>query len=279
MESGIRRYQRLVIVFVFLGLALVFLTSLVFFVRGFLLEAYAQLLFIPILFGVIYWGKKGGILSALISGLGYIVLFYFFGRPQEPRAAMVFIALRFGFFLLMGIVGGILFDLFKEVIKEIEERILLDGYTGLFTTRYFITAIRKEIDRARRYEKQFSVALYRIKTDDASQKKVSPRKVIKELAEVFKKEARVVDTMAVCSRNEIGIVLPEIDAKGCEGFVTRIDTKISPIFKELGLDKDLIEVDQLTYPDNDKLLEELINRYAKELETSYIKRPKEFSSK
>lgn len=280
MESGTRRYQRLVIVFILLGLVLVFLSSLVFFTRGFFLEAYAQLLFIPILFGVIYWGKKGGILSALISGLAYVALFYYLGRPQEPSSALVFISIRFGFFLLMGIVGGIIFDLFRDVIQEIEERVLLNSSVGLFTTRYFITALRKEIDRATRYDKSFSVAIYRVgEPAQYSGSKTSDRKMLRKLAEVFKKEARIVDTMAVCGPAEIGIVLPEVDSQGLKGFIERVNKEIHPLLDSLGVDKQQLEVDEYTYPDEEKGIEELINKYAEVLETSYIKRPREFAKK
>lgn len=276
MESGIRRYQRIAPLFIILGLALVFLTALLLFLYRSPIDAYAQLLFIPVMFGAIYFGRKGGIIAAVSSGTIYVILLYLLAKPDVMALAFVKIGVYFVTYAIMGLAGGLLFERLREEIKEIEERVLLDRTTGLFTTRYFITSLQKELDRASRYKEEFSAAVFKFTEGMKELDKKSQKHLTRDVAAVFREQARIVDTVAICAPDEIGVVLPEVGKKGCERFIERVAEKLEPILS--AIDKEYskaMDITMYVFPAEEKAISELIERYAKDLEISYIKRPKE----
>lgn len=281
MESGIRRYQRIAPMFILLGLAAIFLTALILFLRQNTLESLAQLFFIPILFGVIYFGLKGGLVSAVLMALAYGGIIFLRGEALPFSLRLSSLIIRAVFFVVMGVAGGLLFDRLKVELKEIEERVLLDRASGLFTVRYFITSLQKEIDRAKRYKKPFAVALFKVEAPFIRQGrtfKVSLNKLNPKLGEIFREAARIVDTMALCDPGEIGVVLPETPKEGGEKFVGRVRPKILSLLQSLGVEspQENLSIDTYNFPEDEKKIQALIENYASKIEVSYIKRPREY---
>ncbi len=277
IETPLKRYRSVSQLFLLLGVVIAGLTSLILYCRGATVEAYAQILFIPIIVGAIYYGKKGGLIAALGAGLVYVLLLMFLVESQLAQVITLTISLRILFFCFMGIVGGLLFEKFKEQVMDIEEKVLVDAGTGLYTARYFITVIQQEIDRAKRYESGFSVVTFKFNLADLKMPKKAEKKLAKDLGEMFKQQTRIVDEIACLSAGDFGVILPEIKKDGAQIFLDRVKEKLIEIVKkkEKGFSEKDLDVELLTFWDNLAGIEEMTSQYAEKIGVSYIKRPKE----
>lgn len=279
METPRRRYQKITYLFLLLGLIIAFLSAWILFMRGMNVEAAAQLLFIPILFGALYYGWKGGVLSALLAGALYVGVIIFSVESEIIQSVAVSVGLRLVFFAFLGVAGGLLFERYRAEIKELEEKILLDKLTGLYTCRYFITALRDEIDRAKRYGDKFTVVTFKIA--EVGERGSLSRKIMSKLGDVFKAEVRIVDVAALTDAMEISALLPETTQEGANVFVKRLREKINAAFAEMGVDlpsKEGATVVIYVFPEDEGKLEDLLAEYAGRIEVEHIKRPREYVS-
>ncbi|MDI6892865.1 MAG: hypothetical protein QMD08_07815 [Actinomycetota bacterium] len=279
METPRRRYQKITYLFLLLGLIIAFLSAWILFMRGMNVEAAAQLLFIPILFGALYYGWKGGVLSALLAGALYVGVIIFSVESEIIQSVAVSVGLRLVFFAFLGVAGGLLFERYRAEIKELEEKILLDKLTGLYTCRYFITALRDEIDRAKRYGDKFTVVTFKIA--EVGERGSLSRKIMSKLGDVFKAEVRIVDVAALTDTMEISALLPETAQEGANVFVKRLREKINATFVEMGVglpSKEGATVVIYVFPEDEGKLEDLLAEYAGRIEVEHIKRPREYVS-
>jgi len=279
LETPRRRYQKITYLFLLLGLIIAFLSAWILFMRGMNVEAAAQFLFIPILFGALYYGWKGGVLSALLAGALYVAVIIFSVESEIIQSVAVSVGLRLAFFAFLGIAGGLLFERYRAEIKELEEKILLDKLTGLYTCRYFTTALRDEIDRAKRYGDKFTVVTFKIA--EAGERRSLARKIMSKLGDVFRAELRIVDVAALTDPAEISALLPETEQEGANVFVKRLREKINATFAEMGVDlpsKEGATVAIYVFPEDEGKLEGLLAEYAGRIEVEHIKRPGEYVS-
>ncbi|MDP3014664.1 MAG: hypothetical protein Q8M92_10500 [Candidatus Subteraquimicrobiales bacterium] len=276
METPKARYRRISYLFIILGIAIVLISTQLLLSRGIKTEAYAQLLFIPILFGALYYGWKGGLIAAGVSAALYIGVIFFQVESEIVQSAAFSTALRLGFFVFLGVVGGLLFERYREEIKIAEEKVLLDPTTGLFTCRFFITCLREELDRARRYTNNFSIACFNLSDCLETLKGLTRRETLKGIADIFKKEIRIVDLIGRVDVLEIGTLLPETDKKGAKVFTDRLNSRIATFLAEHGVvcEED-IEGKIYTFPDDEEAIEGLISECSAKIEVSHIKRPTE----
>jgi diguanylate cyclase (GGDEF)-like protein len=87
----------------------------------------------------------------------------------------------------------------------------VDGLTGLFVRRYFDSRLREELERARRYQTEFSVVLLDVdnfkKLNDTYGHGVGDR-VLREVAQVMRRNMRGVDIPARYGGEEFAFILP-----------------------------------------------------------------------
>lgn len=91
------------------------------------------------------------------------------------------------------------------------EMAMVDGLTGLFVRRYFDARLDEEIERARRYQTPFAVAM--VDLDDFKQLNdvhghLAGDRVLREIASVVRTEIRGVDTAARYGGEELALILP-----------------------------------------------------------------------
>ncbi|HDP69688.1 MAG TPA: diguanylate cyclase [Actinobacteria bacterium] len=276
-EVPLKRYRSVSKLFLLLGTVIAVLTSLILYFRGTTIEAWAQILFIPIIAGAIYYGKKGGLAAALAAGIVYVLLIMYMVKSQLAQIVTLSISLRVIFFIFMGLVGGLLFEKFKEEVRDLEEKVLVDKETGLHTTRYFITVIQQEVDRAKRYKSGFSLIIFQLDEEKIKLSKRAEKKLAKELGQMLKQQTRIVDEIAYLNHGDFGVVLPEINKEGADFFLKRVKEKFVEVVKKSKRDfsdKDLY-VKAFNSWDDIPEIEEMIGQYGEEMGISYIKRPKE----
>ncbi len=116
-----------------------------------------------------------------------------------------------------------------HIFREAEKLAMVDSLTGIFNRRYFDLSLKKEIKRALRYGKKFSVLL--IDMDDF--KNINDTRghlfgdsVLIKLATLLTSISREEDIPCRFGGEEFAVVLPETDAKGAFTFAERLRSEM-----------------------------------------------------
>ncbi|RME69120.1 MAG: GGDEF domain-containing protein, partial [Nitrospirae bacterium] len=113
--------------------------------------------------------------------------------------------------------------------EEVMELSLTDPLTGLRNVRYFYDIIEREVKRATRYGEVFSVAIFDIDdfkyVNDAYGHQVGDD-VLKEVAEILKKQSRMADVSARYGGEEFVMLLPKTDKTSALQLAERIRNSV-----------------------------------------------------
>ncbi len=117
-----------------------------------------------------------------------------------------------------------------ELYENARRMSMTDGLTGLVNHKEFFCAVRRELERARRY--QHSVSLLMIDVDDF--KKYNDRYghlagdvALRKIADLLRGCARATDVIARYGGEEFGVILPESTPGGALMLAERIKTEIA----------------------------------------------------
>ncbi len=112
-----------------------------------------------------------------------------------------------------------------SLYREMEEKLKIDGLTGVYNHRHFQEALHSELERAQRYHYPLSLAM----VDVDHFKKFNDRfghprgdQVLKELASVLKEQVRGSDLVARYGGEEFAIIIPQTGAEQAIMVVDRI---------------------------------------------------------
>jgi diguanylate cyclase (GGDEF)-like protein len=110
------------------------------------------------------------------------------------------------------------------------ELAMVDGLTGLFVRRYFDARLDEEIERARRYGTEFSVAMMDIdnfkELNDTHGHQAGDR-VLRDLAAIIRQQMRGGDTAARYGGEEFSMILPRTDMVAAYNQAERIRALIA----------------------------------------------------
>ncbi len=100
--------------------------------------------------------------------------------------------------------------------EEIYRLTTIDGLTQAYNKRYFLEALERELNRALRYQRLLSLAMFDIdhfkKTND-THGHLAGDYVLRELANIVSNNIRREDIFARYGGEEFSLILPEIDAE------------------------------------------------------------------
>ena len=112
-----------------------------------------------------------------------------------------------------------------KMFKEAEQHAMFDPLTNLFNRRYFDIYLTKELRRARRYDKDFSVFLLDLddfKKINDMHGHLSGDEVLRKFASFLKKMSREEDIICRFGGEEFIIILPETKSKAALCYANRI---------------------------------------------------------
>ena len=116
-----------------------------------------------------------------------------------------------------------------RMYNQMEELATKDGLTKLYNHSHFQKILSKEIEKARRYDRNLSLLMMDIDNfkdfNDIYGHQVGDE-VLKKLAKLLKKEAREADTVARYGGEEFAVILPETDINGAVKIGQRINKAI-----------------------------------------------------
>ncbi|QQR91767.1 MAG: GGDEF domain-containing protein [Myxococcales bacterium] len=101
--------------------------------------------------------------------------------------------------------------------EEIYRLMTIDGLTDVYNKRHFHEELEKEISRARRYERTFSLILFDIdhfKQVNDNFGHLAGDAVLRQMAQMVKSRVRRDDIVARLGGEEFGVLLPEVQKRG-----------------------------------------------------------------
>lgn len=137
---------------VFFIAILVMSAFLIVYITGRTQKAYAQLFHIPIILSAYYWGIKGSIPVAILSGIlvgPFMPLTTSDGTMQGFSGWITLVII----FLVVGLINGALFKINDRLNQEIQEQNFICTLTGKYNTDKLIKDLRNRIE----HKEKFSV--------------------------------------------------------------------------------------------------------------------------
>ncbi|MFW6198143.1 MAG: diguanylate cyclase [Myxococcota bacterium] len=124
--------------------------------------------------------------------------------------------------ILKFIVGG---NIEAQYHEEIYRLMTIDGLTQVHNKRYFDEMLEREVSRASRYDKTFSVILFDIdhfKHINDTHGHLAGDAILRQLGNVVRRRTRRDDTVARIGGEEFALLLPEADAEGASGVAEKL---------------------------------------------------------
>ena len=128
--------------------------------------------------------------------------------------------------ILKFIVGG---NIEGQYHEEIYRLMTVDGLTQVHNKRYFDEMLDREVSRARRYDREFSLILFDIdhfKQVNDTFGHLAGDAVLRQLGNVVSKSVRRDDIVARTGGEEFGILIPEIGLAGAAELAQKLNTLV-----------------------------------------------------
>ncbi|WP_408956282.1 diguanylate cyclase [Natroniella sp. ANB-PHB2] len=122
-----------------------------------------------------------------------------------------------------------------RMYKQMEEMATKDGLTKLYNHSYFQKALKKELNKAKRYQRELSLLMLDIDNFKAFNDTYGHQagdEVLKELAQVLMDNTREPDLVARYGGEEFAIILPETDRQGAIKLGRRLNQAVRDMVVE-----------------------------------------------
>jgi diguanylate cyclase (GGDEF)-like protein len=206
---------------VVIGIALVVVIGIIDYLTGIELN-FSIFYLIPVALMAVYAGMWWGVITAILSGIAWLLADYFGGAVHS--SALIFYwddFVRMGFFLIVAVILSRL----RITFMELQRLSMNDPLTGLLNFRAFNRAASMEIDRARRNNQVLSVVFL----DVDNFKSINDRfghavgdSVLKSLAGILRANVRNIDIVGRLGGDEFAVVLPETPEESAQTVFNRI---------------------------------------------------------
>ena len=226
-------------------------------------EVAANLLFLVVFAGVVFFNVVGGLIGAIIAIAAYVGFRYSaieavgFG---SFTGLILSRALGYGVF---GLVGGLANRQLQSSLTKLELYDQIDDDTGLFNARFFVQDTDLEMSRSRRYQTIFSIALVDVPTKALSGlSNRQQQSVMRQLGRILRDSVRTVDRAvhsADDTRHRLAVVLPETGPEGARIFVDRLGERVGAFLAERGatLGTNGLRNVAVTFPEDEQAISEL----------------------
>jgi hypothetical protein len=190
-------------------------------------EIVGQMLFFLILFGALWYGKRGGIITAILSTAIYLSLhfsaFLTMGWSKGLEVVGPLIIVRAAIYLVAGALGGEIFFRIKQFMIEAGKQEFVDRETKLFNSGYFGTLVNLEAKKFERYNTISSVLVIKLDPDTMVAYMEEPKTPgMKYIADGLVGNVRLVDEVGRIDKNSFGVILPFTPKEGAEVVAKRL---------------------------------------------------------
>lgn len=190
-------------------------------------EIVGQFLFFLILFGALWSGKRGGILTAILSTAIYLSLhfptFLSMGWAKGLEVVGPLILVRAAIYIVSGALGGEIFFRIKQFMIEAGKQEFVDNETKLFNRSYFGTLVNLEAKKFERYKTISSILMIKLDSTVMTEYMAEPKTPgMKYIADGLVGNVRLVDEVGRVNQNEFGVILPFTPREGAEVVAKRL---------------------------------------------------------
>lgn len=248
-------FRRLVLLF---GAAIIITTALMVLISYRNPEdAAGQILFSVILLGAAFYGRQGGLVSAIVASVLYLVVLVPVMFSRGVVGSLPTLGFHGLIYFLSGYIGGEIFMRVKYLLASLEGNDLIDHESRLYRQAHFRHLIRKKMEEYERYESVF--ALINIVVDNKTLADLPEERRIKTLRQLggaIKGDIRLTDDAGRLNENTISALLPHTPAAGAVTCAKRLYMKATRVLG--GEDHLVYEV--LAYPDSRDKIEKLVGK-------------------
>ncbi len=188
-------------------------------------EVVGQLLFFIILIGALLYGKRGGIITAILASVIYTTLHFPTIISMGIAPVMPLILVRTAIYCVAGPLGGEIFSRIKQFMIEAGRSDFVDNDTKLFNGGYFGTLVDMEAKKFERYNTISSIVLLTVDNETIEMYLAEPKTPgIKYIADGVVGNVRLVDEVGIIDRNVFGVILPFTPREGAEVVAKRLQS-------------------------------------------------------
>lgn len=243
---------------IFFGGGVILVTSLFIFINFHsITEIIGQLLFLVILLGAAYYGRDGGIITAILATVIYTSLHFPTIMSMGVLTVFPLILARAAIYGFTGPVGGEICSRIKRFLTEVSNQQFIDPQTKLFNQQYCAKLLKAQIDNFDRYHTIFSLVLIRLRSNIMQYlKQERYQHVLKEIADEIVRDIRLVDEAGRIGDDQFLIVLPYTPEEGAKVAAKRV---YSSVKKRLG-EEDGADYQILAFPTHRSEVENLIQQ-------------------
>jgi hypothetical protein len=219
-------------------------------------EVVGQLLFFLILIGALMYGKRGGILTAILSSVIYAAMQFPSILSMGLAPVLPLIIVRGLIYCVAGPLGGEIFFRIKQFMIEAGQSDFVDTDTKLFNAAYFGNLIDLEAKKFERYNTLSSIVMFKIDPETMTLYLEEPKSPgIKYIADGIVGNVRLVDEVGCVDRNTYGVILPFTPREGAEVVASRLQSTIT---SRVGYDES-VSYEILSMPDDKEKIESLVS--------------------
>jgi GGDEF domain-containing protein len=222
-----------------------------------LIEIVAQLLLFGVLFAAVKYGRRGGLVAAILASTGYVLLRIETVSASEPSlVALYLIASRLLAFGLIGVAGGEICGRIKYTLASLEGGTALDEWSRVFNGRWAYKTLVQARARSRRYGEPFSVVLVSVSPSVMADIRPSKqRALIRIAAEQIRSDIRMVDEVARLDDGRFVVVMPHTPADGGRVVMERLRIAVQ---RALAVRDESVRVECFGLPGDDAKMDALI---------------------
>lgn len=186
-------------------------------------EVVGQLLFFLILLGALLYGKRGGIITGILSSVIYASLHFTSIISMGIMPVLPLILVRSAIYMVAGPLGGEIFFRIKHFMIEAGQSDFVDHDTKLFNSAYFGGLIAVEGQKFERYNTITSIVLFTIDQETLGLYLDEPKTPgIKYIADGVVGNVRLVDEVGRIKNNVFAVILPFTPREGAEVVAKRL---------------------------------------------------------
>lgn len=220
-------------------------------------EMVAQLMFLPVLFGALHYGRNGGFLSALFAVAVYVGINVpnAAASPGSGTLLLELVGIRGLAYVLVGVVGGEMCSRIKYFFLSVEASDLIDNETGIYGPLHVGRLLASLIEQHRRYGTCFSAATMTLDPEVLARIGMTGRSgksVMHDLAAAVRSDVRAVDEVGRMSADALLVLFPNTPPSGGNVAVERLTRTAQAMLSRRGAPEgaDILAVGVLGYPDH-----------------------------
>jgi hypothetical protein len=220
-------------------------------------EVVAQLMLFGVLFAAVKFGRRGGLVAAIVASTIYVLArMNLMSGALPSTTAMLLVASRLLAYGLVGIAVGEACSRIKYSLASVEGRSALDEWSRVYNQRWALKTLDQARGRFRRYGEAFSLVVVTVSPSVMVGVRPSRQRTLTRLtADKIRADVRMVDEVARLDDGRFLVIMPHTPVEGGQVVGARLGTIIRAA---LGVRDEAVKIECLGLPGNESALDGLI---------------------